>query len=123
MHKTGIGAACLAFLFAASAAQAQDPVVVGPNLYKQLMDNPRVRVLEVTFAPGDEMPAHSHPDHLGYVVEAGTLTITGADGKAQVHEFKLGDTVWLPATTHSAKNTGTTQVRVLVVELKEAAPK
>jgi quercetin dioxygenase-like cupin family protein len=123
MRNLRFAAACSALLCAASAVQAQDPVVVGPNLYKQLMDNPRVRVLEVTFAPGAEMPTHSHPDHLGYVTEAGTLTITGADGKAQVHEFKVGDTVWLPATSHSAKNTGSTQVRVLVVELKEPAPK
>lgn len=115
--------ACSALLLAAASVYAQDPVVVGPNIYKQVMDNPRVRVLEASFAPGETMVAHSHPDHVGYVMEAGTLTITGADGKAVVHELKVGDALWMPATIHSAQNTGTSKLRVLVVELKEPAPK
>lgn len=115
--------ACSALLLAVASVHAQDPVVVGPNIYKQVMDNPRVRVMEASFAPGDSMAAHSHPDHLGYVMEAGTLTITGADGKAVVHELKVGDALWIPSTTHSAQNTGTSKLRVLIVELKEPAPK
>ena len=112
----------LACALSAFSAQAQDPVVVGPDIYKQVFDNPRVRVMEVTFAPGAKMPTHSHPDHFGYVLAGGTLHITGADGKAEARDVKTGDVLWIPATTHSAENKGPTPLKVLVVELKEPAP-
>ena len=47
-------------------ARAQDPIKVGPNIYKKLLENDRIRMLEVTFAPGDSIAFHSHPDHAVY---------------------------------------------------------
>jgi hypothetical protein len=37
-------------------------------------------------------------------------------------ENKVDDVVWIDAETHWAVNTGTTVVRLLVTELKEAKP-
>ena len=31
---------------------------------------------------------------------------------------KVGDVMWIPAETHSAVNTGPTEIKILVVELK-----
>jgi quercetin dioxygenase-like cupin family protein len=67
---------------------------------------------------------HSHPDHFVYVVTGGKLKITAGD-KVTDADLAPGQVLWIPAETHSAVNTGTTEVRAVVTELKEpvkAAP-
>ena len=102
----------------AGAAMAADPLDVAPDMYKKDFENDRVRVMHVTFAPGQSIKEHSHPDHFIYCLEAGSLKITKADGTVAEVSPKVGDVVWIPAETHSAVNTGTTEVKLLVVELK-----
>lgn len=101
-------------------AAAQDPTAVAPGVYKQTLDNERVRVFEVTFKKGASAAMHSHPDHLAYIVTGGTLELTLADGTRQVVEGKPGETFFLPAQAHSTRNIGNSTVRVVVTELKEA---
>lgn len=110
-------------VLAASAALAQDPVKVGPSIYKVAFENERVRVCQATFQPGDSIPMHSHPDHFVYVKSGGKLQVTGSDGKSQDIEFKAGDVLWLPAQAHKGKNVGKSEVVLIVNELKEPAPK
>lgn len=101
---------------------AQDPLKAAPTMYKKHFENERVRVLEVTFKPGETIAVHSHPDHTLYAITGGKLAIT-AGGKTQEVDIAAGQVMWTSAETHSAKNTGTTTLRVLVTELKEAPPK
>jgi len=107
----------------AAPLRAQDPVRVGPDIYKCTFENERVRVCEVTFKPGAKIATHSHPNHLVYSLTGGKLLVTGPDGKATESVSKAGDVTWSPATTHSGSNPGPTEVKVLVVELKEPAAK
>jgi hypothetical protein len=37
---------------------------MGPNIYKRLFENDRVRLFEVRFKPGECIALHSHPDHV-----------------------------------------------------------
>ena len=104
----------------ASPAIAQDPAVVGKGIYKQVLDNDKVRVFEVTFKPGAKIDMHSHPDHVAYVVTPGKLNITGKDGKTDAFDLKTGMAVFLPAQAHSANNPGKTMVKLVVTELKDA---
>jgi beta-alanine degradation protein BauB len=106
-------------LVVAGTATAQDPLKVGPNIYKKIFENERVRMLEVTFAPGDSIGMHSHPDHAVYTIIGGKLRVTTSDGKTQVADLKAGDPIWFPAIIHAAKNIGATSLKLLVVELKE----
>ena len=101
---------------------AADPLEVAPDMYKLIFENDRVRVMQVTFEPGQAIEEHSHPDHFVYVLEAGNLKITKADGTVTDAELKKGDVIWINAETHQAVNTGTSQVRLLVTELKEPKP-
>jgi beta-alanine degradation protein BauB len=99
---------------------AQDAAKVGPDVYKCIFENEKVRVCEVTFKPGASVAMHSHPQHLVYVMSPGKLHIMPA-GKAPVDaDFKPGMAVWSEAETHSAVNQGKTELRGLVVEFKEA---
>jgi len=98
---------------------AQDPVKVASNVYKKvLLDNDQVRVLQVEFAPGESTVWHQHPNHVIYALTAGKLEITDKGKPASVLDIKPGDTMYLPAVTHMAKNIGTTTVKLVVTELK-----
>ena len=103
-------------------AFAADPLAVAPEMYKLQYENDRVRVMQVTFKPGEAIPEHSHPDHFVYVLEGGTVKITKADGTTSDAVLKVGDIIWIDAETHQAINTGSTVVRLLVTELKEPKP-
>ncbi len=95
-----------------------DPLVVANNVYKQLLENERVRVLEVVFNPGDVAKMHHHPDHVVYAITTGKLSLT-SEGKTDEIEIKQGQTLFLTAQNHEAKNTGNTTVDLIVVELKK----
>jgi len=109
----------LGALICARAGFAQNPLEVGPDVYKLLFENDRVRVMEVMFKPGDKIAMHSHPDHVTTFVTEGTLRLFYPDGTSKDISGKPGDSVWIPAETHAAENIGTTDVRGIVIELKE----
>jgi quercetin dioxygenase-like cupin family protein len=96
-----------------------DALQAAPNMTKLLMENDRVRVLDVWFKPGEKAAMHSHPDHVIYVLTNGKMKITPQKGKTQELDLKAGQTVWMDATSHVAENLGKTDVHMLVVELKE----
>jgi len=98
---------------------AQDPLQVGPTIYKLLFENERVRVFEVRFKPGERIAMHSHPDHMVYVLADGQLQLSSPDGKSVEVGLQAGQTLWIPAQTHAAENVGATDAHSLVVELKE----
>jgi quercetin dioxygenase-like cupin family protein len=98
---------------------AQDPLTAAQNVYKKvLLENEQVRVLQVEFAPGEIAPWHQHPNHVVYALTDGKLEITDKGKPANVIELKAGDTMYMPAVTHMAKNVGTTTVKLVVTELK-----
>lgn len=106
---------------AAPAPSPNDPLVVGPNIYKFVFENDHVRVLEVGFKPGDSIKMHSHPDHLVYVISGGKLKITPTEGAAKDFDLKAGQAVFLNAQSHAAENIGKTPIKLVVVELKPGA--
>jgi quercetin dioxygenase-like cupin family protein len=116
--RSALVAASIALIASLGATiVAQDPIKVAPKMYKVLFENDRVRVMEVTFKPGEEIVPHSHPDHYVYVVQGGKLQITNDAGKTDA-ELKAGDVMWIKAEKHFAKNIGTTTVKLVVSELK-----
>jgi len=94
-------------------------VKVAPKNCKVLLDNDRVRVIRVVSKPGEKMEMHSHPAHIVYGLTSGKEKFTSADGKTEERELKAGRAVWSDAVTHSSENTGTTEDRALVIELKK----
>ena len=110
-----------ALLLGAVAALAQDPVKVDPAMNKVVFENDRVRVYEVKNAPGGTLKMHSHPAHVVYFMGPGKAKFTNKDGKVTEAEVKAGEALWSEPVTHSVENTGSTPLRAVVVELKEAA--
>lgn len=100
------------------AAESMDPLAVGGDVYKKVFENDKVRVMEVTFAPGAKIGMHTHPDHFAYVITGGKLRITNDAGKTMDADLAVGQVMWIDAESHKAENPGTTAVKVLVTELK-----
>jgi quercetin dioxygenase-like cupin family protein/uncharacterized damage-inducible protein DinB len=109
-------------LLAAAPVAAQDPLAVAPANHKVTLDNERTRTYEITIKPGVEIPMHSHPEHVVYVLAGGKLLSTDAAGKATETTYSAGQTVLAPAGAHTIKNIGRTTLRAVVTELKQGAP-
>lgn len=51
----------------------------------------------------------------------GIMATTFPDGRTASTEAKAGEARWLEAVTHANENTGSTDIRALIIELKEPA--
>ena len=91
---------------------------VAKNVYKFIMENERVRVLQVLFKPGDKAAMHHHPDHVVYVVKGGKANLTSS-GKTDIMDLKAGQAMFIKAQSHETENTGKTDLDLLVVELEK----
>ena len=112
-------AAVLALAFSGRETLAQDPVKVAPNNYKVALENDSVRVANVMVKAGEKIATHSHPDHLVYAVNGGKLKFTYPDGKTKDVELKAGEATWIKSEAHSTENAGTTELKLVVFELKK----
>jgi quercetin dioxygenase-like cupin family protein len=101
-----------------SAQEAMDAMQVASNVYERLLENDRVRMLKVTFKPGDKAAMHHHPDHAVYVVKGGKLHFSYPSGNPESMELESGKAIFLDAQTHEATNVGDTEIELVVVEIK-----
>jgi quercetin dioxygenase-like cupin family protein len=109
-----------AIVVTCAVANAQDPAVVNAKTVRIKLDNANVRVLEAELQPGDKEAPHSHPAYVIYVLAGGRVRNHLPDGKTSETEFKTGDVLYRDPLTHWAENIGTTPVRFVLVELKNA---
>jgi quercetin dioxygenase-like cupin family protein len=118
------GASLVALALAGTAGRARaqaapaKPAVTEP-VRKVILDNARVHVKDVTFAPGAS-PVHTHAlPHVGIILTAGTLVFTEPGKPADTVKFDVGSAGFREAgVTHQVTNPGTTPMRVIEVELK-----
>ena len=104
---------------AQTPAEEIDPVVVSPDMYKVLLENQHVRVVEYEIPPGQKDNWHTHPAKVSYIVAGGSLRITPEQGESFIVEEKTGSTTWFEAVgKHFGENVGQTPVRIVFVEIK-----
>jgi hypothetical protein len=109
-------------LSAAPVDGKKDSLLVAPDVYKLAFENERVRVLSFVTQPGQKWALHSHPDSLAVSLsEYSVRNIVPGQAPTERHS-KLGDVRWVPATAHMGENMGTTEMRGLMVELKDPVP-
>lgn len=123
MRNVRLLTASLAFatlsLLALPIVRAQDMVKVAPKNCKVVLENDQVRVIRVVLKPGEKVEMHSHPANIVYFLTGGKAKYTSPDGKTEERESRAGQAVWSEAATHATENVGTTESRVLVIELKK----
>jgi quercetin dioxygenase-like cupin family protein len=108
-------------LFSTSAL-AQDPVKVDPAHYKLVFENPSVRVLSITYAPGASSKMHQHPDSIVIPLVNSKVRFVMPDGKSNDAELAKDSAMYSVAGTHNPKNIGTAPMSAILVEFKGAAP-
>jgi quercetin dioxygenase-like cupin family protein len=119
MRIIRMAAAAVALAFLASAV-AEDATVVAPDKYKVEFENDKVRVLRITYGPGEESAMHEHPDAVVVNLTDLNVQFTLADGTMPPAEpGPAGSFVWTPAGMHAAKNIGSAPAEALLIEIKD----
>jgi quercetin dioxygenase-like cupin family protein len=106
---------------------ALDATVAAPQNHKVLLENERVRVLEVTVQPGEREPVHGHKwPSVMYVMAEDLIRDYDSEGKllydsrTDKARMKTPYTIWMPPQApHSVENLSKTPLRLLRVELKQ----
>ncbi len=111
--------ATLALGLATKTALAQDLAILMPNDAKVIVDNDRVRVLDVLHKPGAKEPMHSHPAFVVVFLNDTRQKVTTPDGKTVEKDRKAGEVSWSGPLTHAVENMGTVDQHNIVIELKK----
>jgi len=99
------------------------PEEVSPDVYKVLLDNEDVKVLEVTFEPGQSDNMHDHYPVTFYLLQGGKAQVTLPDGTVTEGEFPTGFTGHnTEKVRHQVKNIGENTIKILLVERKKSHP-
>jgi len=109
--------AAVAFWLAAPAL-AQDAVKADPKHYKVEFENDRIRVLRITYGPGEKSVMHEHPPNLAVVFTDLNAKMTMPDGKTEDVEMKAGSVQWDPGGKHLPQNSSDKRFELILVELK-----
>ena len=99
--------------------RAQDPKLVSPDMYEVFYENDEIRIIQVTYLPGQRDAPHSHPNYIAYVLEAGTLRVHARGSEPRERTVERGQTLIQDPVTHWAENIGNTVVRAVFLEVKQ----
>ena len=101
-------------------ANIPDVLVAAAKVYKLLLENERVRVMEIRLQPGETAPMHDHPhDHVVIPKNDAKLKLNTPDGKESVFELRAGQVLWLGPGPHEGQNAGETELNNIVIEIKK----
>lgn len=98
-----------------------DPVQTNPELYRVVLENSRVRVVEYRDQPGAATEEHSHPDTVMVTLSGFRRRLRSGGHEVEI-ELEPGQARWLDAQTHAGANIGDTSTHALFIELKESDP-
>ena len=100
---------------------SKDPVLTNEHLYRVVMENDRVRVLEYRDRPGDRTTPHVHPDSVMITLSSFRRRLYSGDSERDV-ELREGMALWVPAQRHAGENIGETASHSMFIEFKNATP-
>ncbi len=111
--------AVLIFGFFAESALAQDPTIIDSTHYKVEFENEQVRVVRITYGPGEKSVMHEHPDGVEVFLTDQNVKFTYPDGKTEEITAKAGETNWAPGVKqHLPENIGDEPLELILVEMK-----
>ena len=98
---------------------AKDPLRVDPKHYKVEFENDKVRVLRISYGPGEKSTMHSHPNAVAVFIADARAKFTYPNGKTEDIEMKSGQAEWFPPVEHLPENTSDKPIHLIFVELKK----
>ena len=104
-----------------------DAVAAAPKHHKVIFENEHVRVLDTRIGPGDTTPVHTHRwANVVYTLSTGDFVRVSAVDRSSIDTRITPITVDLdtpkrfpPLAPHSVKNVGNSEMRAIVVEIKD----
>jgi quercetin dioxygenase-like cupin family protein len=102
---------------------AQDAVKADPKHYKVEFENDQVRVLRITYGPGEKSVMHEHPNAVAIFLTDINGKFTFPDGTTQENKPTAGMTLWTPAGKHLPENVGDKPFELILVEMKNKSEK
>ena len=104
-------------------ALAQDPVKVDPKHYSVIFENDEVRVLRITYGPGEKSVMHDHPDGVVIYLTDHHVKFTFSDGNSEVVDGKAKGSAWIKGGKHLPENVGKEPLEAILVEQKNKTAK
>ena len=106
--------------------ESLDAMVAAPGYHELLLENERVRVLDVRIGPGQLVPVHTHRwPSVMHVLSRGDFIRRDSQGEVLLDTRNAASptrppaVVWsAPLPPHSLENVGESEIRVISVELK-----
>ena len=100
-------------------SKAAKPAKISRPAISEILENGRVRVVEVTMKPGSESDSMELPVRVTRAIKGGTLTRIWPGGKKEKVTFKTGEVRFGEAvSSHVIKNSGRGTVHLFSVFLK-----
>ena len=97
---------------------AEDPVKVDPRHYKVEFENERVRVLRISYGPGEKSLMHGHPETIATFLTDCHFKFTYPDGRTEDIKEAAGTVRHFDAFTHLPEELSNTRFEAIAVELK-----
>lgn len=99
-----------------------DPTLVDSDHYKVEFENEHVRIIRITYGPGETSAMHYHPDHAGVFLTDLDVTFELPDGSSEEVHAKANEHIFMPAGQHLPTNIGDQAFEGIAVELKSGTP-
>ena len=99
-------------------SSGRDPAVVDSEHYTVEIEDDRVRVLRVRYAPGAKSVMHYHPAGIAIALSDARCRFSYPDGRSEDMEMKAGMVMPMPAGDHLPENLSDNSFEVILIELK-----
>ncbi len=100
-------------------AEGMSAAETSPENYTVLHEDDRVRILEMSLPAGTGDNEHAHPAEAAYFITGSMVTVHLPEGEPMQVDLPDGGVLSHPAWEHRVENTGTKDLRAIVVELKQ----
>ena len=110
--------AALFFCSITQMAFAQDATKVDSAHYKVEFENDQLRIIRVTYAPGEKSNMHEHSEGVVVAFTDARSKVTLPDGTTQEFTVKAGQAAWVPSSKHKIENISGKPYEGLFIEMK-----
>lgn len=120
MRQVKVLCTLVVLLIMAVGAHSQDYMSSNPKMCKLLGDTLNSKMMLVTFQPGETTTMHSHPVHVIYALNSGSLRVEHATGKTETLHIKAGQSATFPAeAAHKTTNVGKKPLKLILLEISQ----
>ncbi len=96
-----------------------DPVMTDPKHYSIEFENESVRVVRISYGPGEKSKMHDHPAGVAVFLTNQASKFIYPGGSSEILKAKAGDVRWMDAFTHMPESVMDEPFELVYVEIKK----